>query len=38
MTIHKLTGFACAMKIIKKKDLHKGSFMDRQKIQEQLLR
>jgi len=37
LAIHKYTGFACAMKIIKKKDINRGSFIEKQKIQDQLL-
>ncbi len=38
LAIHKATGFACAMKIIKKSDINKGTAAERRIIQNQLLR
>lgn len=38
LAIHRATGFACAMKIIKKSDINKGTAGERRIIQNQLLR
>ena len=38
LAIHKATGFACAMKIIKKSDINKGTASERKIMQNQLLR